>query len=68
MKIPLEQLLKRITMMTNNLNEEFIKAAAFQRLSPYMMKEKFNQMNGDKIAPDTIGVDYFFLDEGKSCC
>lgn len=48
-------------MLPNNPNEEFLKAVAFQRLSPYMMQEKYSRMNGIKIAPDTIGIDYFFL-------
>lgn len=48
-------------MLPNNPNEELMKAIAFQRLSPYMMQEKNSRMNGSKIAPDTIGVDYFFL-------
>ena len=48
-------------MLPNNPNEEFLKAVAFQRLSPYMMQEKYSRMNGSKISPDTIGIDYFFL-------
>ena len=47
--------------MSNNPNKELMKAIAFQRLSPYMMQEKYSRMKGSKIAPDTIGVDYFFL-------
>lgn len=48
-------------MLPNDPNEELMKAIAFQRLSPYMMQEKNSRMNGTKVAPDTIGVDYFFL-------
>jgi len=48
-------------MLPNNPNEELLKAVAFQRLSPYMMQEKISRMNGSKIAPDTIGVDFFFM-------
>lgn len=48
-------------MLPNNPDEELLKVMAFQRLNPYVMQEKYSCMNGSKIAPDTIGVDYFFL-------
>lgn len=47
--------------MNNYPNEENLRAAVFQQLEPYISQEKIAKINGEKIAPDTTGVDYFFL-------
>ena len=47
-------------MQSNNPMDEILKAVAAQKLEPYMMDAYRSKMSGNKVAPDTIGVDYFF--------
>ncbi len=48
-------------MPPNNPNNENMHSLIYLQSIPYMLQEKYNQMIGNNIAPDTIGVDYFFL-------
>lgn len=47
--------------MNNNLTETLLNITAAHKVGQYVMKEKNERLSGKKIAPDTIGVDYFFL-------